>query len=144
MTDPLTPERLVEVFATAWALPKPEPFIEHFVPHLHPDVVMYQPGMPPMRGIDGFARSFRKLFALVPDLVATVDFWAASGATVLIVSTAAGTLGRRPVSFAVCDRFDLTDGMVAERRAFFDPTPLRRMIARQPQVWRAAVTLSRA
>jgi predicted ester cyclase len=100
--------------------------------------------MPPMRGIDGFARSFRKLFALIPDLVATVDFWAASGDAVLIVSTADGTIGRRRVSFALCDRFDLADGRVVERHAFFDPTPLRRTIARQPQVWRAAVTLSRS
>ena len=144
MTESVTPERLVEVFATAWSRPKPEPFIEHFAPHLHPDVVMHQPGMPPIHGVDGFARSFRKLFELIPDLVATVDFWAASGDTVLIVSTATGTIGRLPVSFAVCDRFDLADGLVVARRAFFDATPLRRTIARQPQVWRAAVTLSRA
>src|SRR4051794_24386663 len=117
MPDPLTPESLVEAFATGWSRPKPEPFIESFVPYLHPDVVMEQPGMPPLHGVDGFGHGFRQLFAVVPDLTATVDFWAASGDTVLIISTASGTVGRRPISFAVCDRFDLAEGLIVRRCA---------------------------
>jgi limonene-1,2-epoxide hydrolase len=143
MAAPLTPAALVELFATGWALPKPEPFLDHFVPHLHPDVVIEQPGLPPAHGIAGFAATFRKLFALIPDFTATVEFWAASGDSVLIISTAGGTIGRRPVTFAVCDRFDLADGLIVRRQAFFDPTPLRRTIVAQPRVWPAAARLVR-
>jgi limonene-1,2-epoxide hydrolase len=143
MAAVLSPVTLVEVFARGWALPKPEEFIEHFVPYLHPDVVMEQPGMPAGHGIAGFADASRRLFALIPDLTATVEFWAASGESVLIIATATGSIGGEPVSFAVCDRFDLAGDLIVRRQAFFDPTPLRRLVLRRPRVWPAAARLVR-
>jgi limonene-1,2-epoxide hydrolase len=143
MAAALSPTALVDVFARAWALPKPEAFLDGFVPHLHPDVVLEQPGMPATCGISAFAEAFRRLFTLVPDLTAAVEFWAASGDSVLIIATAEGTIGRRRVTFVVCDRFDLADGMIVRRQAFFDPTTLRRAVARQPRVWPAAWHVAR-
>ncbi|WP_406281075.1 nuclear transport factor 2 family protein [Embleya sp. NBC_00896] len=137
----LTAEDLVAHFRTAWALPKPEPFIAYFEPLLHPNVVMLQPTLPPAHGPAGFAASFRGLFGLIPDLTATVDTWADKGSSVFIASTARGTLGGRPIGFEVCDRFELADGLILRRQAFFDPAPLLRAAAVRPRAWRSAVAL---
>jgi hypothetical protein len=51
--------------------------------------------------------------------------------------TLRGTLGGRPISWRVCDRATLRDGLVVERESYFDPTPLLRAILTRPRAWPA-------
>jgi hypothetical protein len=34
------------------------------------------------------------------------------------------SLGGRRITFDVCDRFELRDGLIYRRQAYFDPTPI--------------------
>src|SRR5262249_29431806 len=132
---PLTPAEFVEVFAQGWALPKPEPFLDHFRPFVHPDATFVQPMFPIARGVDGFERLFRQLFAQLPDLTATVRNSAVGVDTVYIESLFTGTLGRKPVRFDACDRFRISGGLVIERRSFADPLPVLLATLRRPTSW---------
>ena len=61
--------------------------------------------------------------------------WAARGETLYIELTLSGTLGGRPVSWRVCDRVTLRDGLAIERESYFDPGPLIAAVIRTPRAW---------
>jgi len=134
----LTAAGFVEVFAQGWALPKPEPFLDHFRPFVHPDATFNQPVFPTAHGVDGFERLFRQVFAQFPDLVALVQSFAVDSDTVYIESIFTGTLGRTPISFTACDRFDIQDGLLFQRRSHSDPLPVLLATLRRPSSWPAA------
>ena len=52
-----------------------------------------------------------------------------------------GTVGGRRVSWPVVDRLVVRDGLVAERRSWFDPGVLRGALARHPPSWPRAARL---
>jgi len=92
--------------------------------------------MPTLVGYDAFKQKFVKpLFALMPDLRGEVERWAARGDTPYIELTLHGTLAERPLSWRVCDRVTLRDGVAIERESYFDPGPLIAAIARTPRAW---------
>jgi hypothetical protein len=83
-----------------------------------------------------FEEQFVKpVFALIPDLHADVERWAASGETLYIELTLRGTLAGRSLSWRACDRVTLRDGMAVERESYFDPSPLIAAVAMTPRVW---------
>jgi ketosteroid isomerase-like protein len=125
----------VTSFAAGWALAKPEGFVAHFRPRFHAEVVATQPLFPPAHGPAELERMFRRFFSLFPDLTLTVDRWTSRGDAVTIESTCRGTLGGRPIRFAVCDCFVLCDGQIRERRSYLDPLPLLRSVLLRPWVW---------
>jgi ketosteroid isomerase-like protein len=90
---------------------------------------------PVARGRAAFERVFRRLFTLLPDLSLTVTHWAARGDVVYVESTCSGSLGGKPLAFPVCDRFVLSGGLIAERHAYFDPTPIVRAVVTRPRAW---------
>lgn len=128
-------EQFVELFAAGWRAPKPEGFIDAFRPVLHPAVRLVQPTIPPAHGHAGFERSFRELFGVFPDYEVTVDDWAARGNVVYLCLTHATTVSGRRLSWEGIDRVTLADGLVRERVAYFDPTPLLPALARAPRSW---------
>jgi limonene-1,2-epoxide hydrolase len=69
-------------------------------------------------------RSFRNVFALMPDFHPEVRSHAIAGETVFIASHVTATLGGRRIELDVCDRFELRDGLIYRRQAYFDPTPI--------------------
>jgi ketosteroid isomerase-like protein len=130
-------ERWVEAFAEGWRAPRSaDAFADHFEPWLADDVRMIQPQLPVMVGKRAFRERFaRPLFALVPDIHATVRGWAASGDDVLIEFVLEGSIHGRRFRMPVVDRMTLRDGLVCERVAYFDPAPLLGAVARSPRAW---------
>jgi ketosteroid isomerase-like protein len=133
----------VREFAEGWRAPADaEAFADHFDRLLTDDIRLVQPQMPPVVGREAFRERFaRPVFALIPDLHATVHSWAASGDVVFIDFTLEGTLGGKPISWPCVDRVTLRDGLAIERRANFDPTPLLRAVATRPRAWPSFVRL---
>ena len=134
-----TAERFVLDFIEGWRTPADaDAFADFFEPLCTDDVRMIQPQLPVLVGKAAFRERFaRPTFELIPDLHAVVHDWsAATGGEVVFISfTLEGTLGGRPVSWPCVDRIVLRDGLIAERRAYFDPTPLLRAVVTRPRAW---------
>jgi ketosteroid isomerase-like protein len=137
-TEPgVAAEAWVAGFAEGWRSPAgPREFAGHFRPMLAPDVRLIQPRLATAVGHRAFEEAFVKpLFGLIPDLRGTVERWAARGDSLYIELTLRGTLGGRPISWRVCDRVTLRDGVAVERESYLDPTPLIAAVATRPRAW---------
>jgi limonene-1,2-epoxide hydrolase len=119
----VTPAEFPALFAEGWALPKPEAFLDYFLPKIDADATFRQPMFPDAHGPAQIERMFRQLFGLFPDLAGTVRRSAVAGDIVFIESGFTAALGRKIVRFDVCDRFTIRNGKVADRRSFSDPSP---------------------
>jgi ketosteroid isomerase-like protein len=103
---------------------------------LAPEIRLIQPQLPTLVGHQAFREQFvEPLFGLIPDLHGEVERWASRGDTLYIELTLRGTLGRRPLSWRVCDRITLRDGLAIERESYFDPSPLLAAVAMAPRAW---------
>jgi ketosteroid isomerase-like protein len=147
-TPPATaPEGAAQAWATGftagWRAPSsPEAFAAHFREMLAPEIRLIQPLLPTVVGHRAFEERFvRPLFGLIPDLYGDVERWAARGDTLYIEMTLHGTLGGRALSWRVCDRVTLRDGVAVERESYFDPAPLIAAIARSPRSWPRALRM---
>jgi len=58
----MTTEDFPAMFTEGWALPKPDRFLDHFMPIIHRDAKFTQPGFPAAVGHDQIQRMFRRLF----------------------------------------------------------------------------------
>lgn len=130
-------QRWVEAFAEGWRAPTDaDSFCDHFDPWLSDDVRMVQPQLPTLVGKADFRERFaRPLFELLGDIRGTVGSWAASGDVVFIELTIRGRIGGRAVALRTIDKITLRDGLVTERIASLDPTPLLAAVARSPRAW---------
>ena len=134
-------EAFAEQFAEGWAAGGPaDRFVEHFAPLCTPQVLLVQPLSPPLRGLEGLRRMAEPLFSAMPDLCGEVLRWAPTDDGVIIELRLYGTLGGRPVEWITVDRIILHGGLMAERRAYFDPLPLLPAMLSRP---RAALRLMR-
>jgi hypothetical protein len=130
-----------EQFATGWAGGGPtERFVEHFAPLCTPGVLLIQPLSRPLRGVAGLRRLAASLFDAMPDLRGEMLRWGPTEDGVIIELALRGTLDGRPLDWVTVDRIVLRDGLMAERRAYFDPTPLLPAMLSRP---RAALRLLR-
>jgi predicted SnoaL-like aldol condensation-catalyzing enzyme len=134
IADLAAAEDFVRFFGEGWAKPKPEGFLSHFLPRVHPEARLDQPTIPPATGPADFERSFRELFALFPDYLVTVDDWAARGEVVFIHVTHAPT-GPGGASWQGVDRIVLEDGLIRERLAYFDSAETLPAALRTPRAW---------
>ncbi len=125
----------VEFFAAGWALGARDAdgFFRHFGPRMHPDTVLRQPVAAPVRGRGALRELFEPLFAAVPDLHGEVLRWGETADGVFIEVRLRGHLGGRPLEWTVVDRIILEDGLIRERRSYFDPAPLLKAIALRPR-----------
>ena len=128
-------EDFVRAFAAGWQRPKPDGFLEHFLPRFHPEVQLVQPTLPPVNGLAEAERRFRELFALFPDYVVTVDDWAVKGDVVWIGLTHRTSVGRRSAAWRGVDRIRLEDGLIRERIAFFDSVSILPPALLAPRTW---------
>ena len=131
---PATKE-FVEFFAAGWKFGARDAqgFFRHFGPRMHPDAVLIQPIAAPARGPRALHELFGPLFAAMPDLHAEVQRWGQTADGVFIELILRGHLGRKPVEWSVVDRIILTDGLIRERRSYFDPAPLLKAVALRPR-----------
>jgi limonene-1,2-epoxide hydrolase len=135
----VTPAEFPALFAEGWALPKPEAFLDYFLPKIDADATFRQPMFPDAHGPAQIERMFRQLFGLFPDLTCTVRRSAVAGDVVFIESGFTAALGRKIVRFDVCDRFTIRDGKVADRRSFSDPQPVLLAVLGRPASWPRAI-----
>jgi ketosteroid isomerase-like protein len=135
--SPTAAETWLAGFREGWRAPQgPDAFVAHFCPMLAPDVRLIQPQLPTTTGLRAFEEDFvRPLFTLFPDVRGEVKRWAARGEVLYIELTLHATLAGRPLSWRVCDRVTLRDGLAIERESYFDPAPLLSAIARSPRAW---------
>lgn len=128
----LSPAAFVERFAEAWADPTPD----RLSALLHPDVRLVQPLEREVRGLAAVDAMWRRTFGLMPDLSGEVLRWAERDGFLVVELRLSGTLaGRRRVEWITSDHIRLEDGLVKERIAHFDPSPLVAALARTPQAW---------
>lgn len=119
------PEEFVRFFAEGWRAPKPDAFIAHFEVRLDPNVKLIQPVLPPVDGIEAFKDQFRNLFQGFPDYEVEVKDWSARENVIYLQLTHSATVGSERRSWEGIDRIVFSDeGLVRERTAYFDPTPL--------------------
>ena len=131
----MTPDEFPEVFARGWALPKPDAFLDYFLPLISPTATFTQPMFPTAHGHQEITRLFRGMFTLMPDMTAIPIRSSAQGDTVFIESDCSATLGGKPVRVPVCDRFTIQQGQIIERRSYSDPLPLTLATLRRPTAW---------
>jgi SnoaL-like domain len=130
----VTAEEFVGFFAEGWAKPKPDGFLAHFLPRVHPEGRFTQPSVPTARGPAEFERRFRELFALFPDYLVTVDDWAARGEVAFIRITHMPRGAGGP-SWQGVDRVVIEDGLLRERMAYFDSAETLPAAIRMPRAW---------
>ena len=107
---------------------------------MHQDIRLRQPRSPAVVGHDSVRRYFERYFALARDPAAEVHACAGRGDRVYLEFTLGGEVGGRRVSWAAVDRFTLREGLIEERRSFFDPGILLAAVARRPAAWRPAAS----
>ena len=129
----------VLAFAHGWLAPaSADAFADHFQPWFDPHIRLVQPQLPTLVGHQAFRERFaRPLFTLIPDLDGQVERFAIGADGAYIELTLRGTLGGRPITWRVCDRATLRDGLVVERESYFDPTPLLRAVLTRSRAWPA-------
>ena len=107
-------------------------FVEHFAP-LCTQVLFIQPLSRPLRGVDGLRRMAEPLFEAMPDLRGEVLRWGPTDDGMMIELRLRGTLDGRPLEWITLDRIVLRAGLMAERRAYFDPMPLLPAMLNRPR-----------
>jgi SnoaL-like domain len=127
----LSAAAFVERFADTWAAPTPDRLSRL----LHRDVRLVQPLEREVRGLEAVGAMWGRTLGLMPDLSGEVLRWAERDGFLVIELRLSGTLGGREVSWITSDHIRLEDGLVKERVAHFDPTPLVVALLRTPRVW---------
>ena len=102
---------------------------------LHPEVTLYQPTVPPLRGRNAALRDFTALFRWLPGTRATVDHSMTLGDTCYIAFRLQFPIGDGRLEVRAVDHFVLKDGKAYSRRAHFDPMPLVVAVAVRPWLW---------
>ena len=128
----MSPAAFVERFADGWARPERG---DRLLPLLHPDVRLVQPLEGEVRGLEAVGAMWDRTFGLMPDLSGEVLHWAERDGFLVIELRLSGTLGGRRVEWITSDHIELEDGLVKERVAHFDPTPLVVAVLRSPRLW---------
>ncbi len=135
VTEPRTQAaEFIDFFDRGWRVGAGEAFFEHFLPRMHPDVLMTQPMSPPVRGPDQVRELFESAFRAIPDMRGEVVSWGETADGVIVELPLSGHLGGRPVRWTTMDRIVLEDGLIKERHAHFDPLPLVKAMLLRPQV----------
>jgi hypothetical protein len=134
-TTETTAKEFVEFFAAGWKFGArdAEAFFRHFGPRMHPDTVLIQPVARPARGPRALQELFGPLFKAMADLDGELKRWGETPDGVFIELTLRGHLGRKLVEWTVVDRIILEDGLIRERRSYFDPMPLLMSVALHPR-----------
>jgi hypothetical protein len=120
-----------KAFADAWSKPTPE----KLVALLHPDVVLFQPHRPPIRGRDEALREFRRMFAWIPGFHGVVERSRGDDEVLFIEWQMKVPVGKDTVSVRAIDRFRLENGLGVERAVYFDQLVLIGAVLTHPSLW---------
>lgn len=111
------------------------PEFESYARYLDPDCRAYQPLSSPCVGRDAVYDVFRRLYLLVPDVQAEVHRGGHDGVNVWVEFELVGTLGGKRLRWPVVDVYRFANGLVTERIAYADPTPLVLALLSRPRAW---------
>src|SRR5262247_3825458 len=92
-----------EVFAQRFAAAWKQPTLDRLLPLLHPDVVMYQPHLPPIRGKAAASQEFARLLRWLPNLYGVVDRFRGAQGVLFIEWRMIFPFGRNGVSIRTVD-----------------------------------------
>lgn len=130
----------VVAFAHVWAAPRER--LDGLMNLLAADVVLKAPTRPSKTiGQDAGRRAFERAFRAMPDLSADVERWSAADDVLFIEMTFHATIGGHSIAWRSIDRILYRDGIAVERRAFFDPSKVRRAFLRNPSALRQLLRL---
>ncbi len=121
---------LARAFAEAWRNPTPE----RLVALLHPDVVLFQPHRPPIRGRAAALADFRRLFTWLRGLHGVVERASGDDRIVFIEWQMVLPIGHDTVAIRAVDRFRLEGGLGIERAVYFDQLALVRALVTHPRL----------
>jgi ketosteroid isomerase-like protein len=134
------PEQFVTKFADFWNSPSPQGLPEL----LHPDVVLVQPLVPRMVGIEAAQAQFERFWYCLPDLRGDVDHWCGDGDLVFIEFRLRARIGGSLIEWPNVNRLHLRDGKGVERVTYFDPLAILPTLLRHPSIgwrwWRSGIT----
>lgn len=128
-----TYEEWVAEFARKWRLGRAS--TESFMDLMGPEIHLVAPGLRPTVGRSAGTEAFRRAFAVMPDLTATVGHWAQRDGHLFIDLTFEATIGRPRIAWPNVDRFVFVDGYAVRRTAFFNPLKVRSAFLRSPAGW---------
>jgi hypothetical protein len=120
-----------EAFEEAWSRPTPE----GLVALLHPDVVLLQPHLPPIRGKENALKEFRRLLNWLPGLYGVIERSSGTDDILFIEWQMKLSVGRKTISIRAVDRFRLDNGLGIEREVYFDQLVLIRAVVAHPGLW---------
>jgi hypothetical protein len=124
-------QEFAQRFANVWKHPTPERLVEL----LHPNVVLYQPYGPPVRGKAAARAEFVRLLRWLPDLHGTVERTMGARDVIFIEWLMKFPIGRHGVAIRAVDRFLLRDGLGIERAVYFNQLQLLTAILTHPSSW---------
>lgn len=129
----------VEVMNAAWRAPTDAELLAATRAYIAPGAPMRNPLIPTGYGPDGLEANIRALVTVIPGLRGEVVEWATQGDQIWVLLRLYGRLGRRWVTWDVCDRFRLRDGMITDRDGVMDSIPALRAVLAHPPAWPRAV-----
>ncbi|OBI17720.1 hypothetical protein A5712_23335 [Mycobacterium sp. E2327] len=131
MNPHFQPEEFVTKFADFWHDPSPQRLPEL----LHPNVVLVQPLVGRMIGIEAAQAEFQRIWCCLPDLRGGVDRWCGDGDLLFIEFRLHARIGGRIIEWPNVNRLVLHDGKAIERVTYFDPLAILPMLLRHPSIW---------
>jgi len=123
-----TETEMARAFEAAWAAPT----AERLTALLRDDVVLLQPQLPPIRGKAAALAEFRRLFRWLPGTHGVVDRTVSAPGVAMIEWRLVFPIGRDGTSVPIVDRLTVRDGLIAERAAYFDQTPILLAVGTRP------------
>lgn len=119
----------IQQFRDVWS----NPTLDDLMAPLREDVTLIQPLSAALNGKQAARKAFRKILTRFPGLQGEVHGGLGNGEHVFIDWTMIVPIGRGEQRLPVIDKVTLIDGLVKERVAYFDPSPLFGPIARSPK-----------
>jgi len=123
-----TDTEMAEAFEAGWAAPT----AERLVALLHEDIVLLQPQLPPIRGKAAARAEFRRLFRWLPGTSGVVDRTVSAPGIAMIEWRLTFPIGRGGTTIPIVDRLLVRDGLIVERAAYFDQTPILLAVGARP------------
>ncbi|OBB96533.1 hypothetical protein A5782_04840 [Mycobacterium sp. 852002-40037_SCH5390672] len=147
MSASSNPKTFVIKFAEFWADPSSQGLAEL----LQPDVVLMQPLVPRMVGIEAAQAQFQRFRYCLPGLHAHVDHWCGDGDLVFIEFRLHARIGGAVIEWPNVNRLQLRNGKGIERVTYFDPLAILPTLLRHPSLgwrwwrwWRSSISAPEA
>jgi len=119
---------VARTFESIWSSPTPETLAEA----LHPDVTLYQPAIPVIRGKDNAYKEFKRLLTWLPGLYGKVDKSISTDELISVEWKLIFPIGRRGIHIPIVDLLTVKDGKIFVRKAYFDQQPIVLAVLMRP------------